>query len=158
MVDDQLVFSNIVSVLRRQSNIVISNDIEMSVTCSYDTASSTSGNVTVTDEPVAFQGLNGYGELEYLLDFYTDSSYQQISGDDDVRITGERMYLGITPKKYIAGVWFVVKNCTISDDAGNAIMLIDNMCPNEALMTTMGQLVSDKIFRMSYTAFRFNGD
>ena len=121
---------------------------------------------------IRYNSLKGKYEIE--AEFFTDDTFAAVSTASDMKILGETLYLGLTPKTPLSDeVSFYLSSCTsnlnlkdwrlllfmiflVSDHASKNVTIIEDSCPIDmGLDTTISTFLADETIGISYKAFDF---
>merc|ERR1712003_473611 len=71
-------------------------------------------------------------QLEFNVDFYTDSSYGTQSAASDVITVGEQVYFGVSAANLPSSVSFSIMDCTVTNTNGADLSyyIVENFCPD----------------------------
>jgi len=158
----EIVFKNTVSVKYRwdYNAIVLNSDVNIDVQCRFNAFVSDVSSDSFENSPAIQQaGASGSASFRLDADFYTDSSFSEISSD--VQMVGEKVFFGITQATKIDGLSFVVEDCLVGDrNFVNSFYVFEDFCPNKIVnndeVTT--EFETTDMFKLSYHAFQFSGN
>ena len=157
--DGVIVFSNTLAVINRSRSLglIMSNEVEISVQCSYSTTvTDISNSITVTS-PDVIPGTSGTGHFDFSAHYFTTNSFETLTDENDVMVVGETLNFGIQPTTLVSNIFFYVNYCDISDTHGNSFSIMQNMCPNSFVVQATSSFINYAMFTMNYKAFQFSG-
>ena len=160
MGDDVILFSNTLSVRSRTSTsgIITAADVDIPVECAFDTSVSGVGSSNVVEAPSSTSGTSGTGDFTFIAEYYTSADFDsQATGTEPINV-GQTLFFGVRPSTVIQDVRFYVNKCTVSDDLEHSYDILDEMCPNDFIVSGTSGFINTELFTMNHMAFQFMGN
>ena len=136
--------------------IKIDNDFELPVECTFDDSFNTTTDANISISNVSAPGPKGRGSFSLDAAFYKDETFTTKSGENDIKIPGEKVFYGIKSLNTIQGLSFYVNHCSVNDDFGNSFSIVEESCGATAINTRIYNFRSEDFLTLRYTAFLFN--
>lgn len=159
-VGDELIFSNKLTVLNRVSSngLVFASDFNLPFHCSFPTiVEDLTSSTSVHNAEQVAEGLDGQGQFEFNLKYFTDSSFTDFSTDQDIKVVGESIFFKVEPShSLLKGLLFMPTTCTVTSGE-YSFAILDDQCPSSLVSGNNfgSQLITDS-YKFAYRAFTFN--
>lgn len=160
MSDDKIVFNNQLQVFDRTNadGIVLMANVNIDVSCSYDTSVSVTTDNTV-EESNTSGGTTGTGALSFIANYYMTDEFNMVVDADFVVSLGDSVHLGVKPATENELFSYYLESCVASDGADNSYPIIEDSVTNDIIVTSTTGVSApgNGIFGVTYQSFKFVG-